>query len=51
MTSIIATDDFKGKNMYGNIVAINFINEKDREAYRITYLERWAKAIKQLFFW
>ena len=26
ITSIIPTDDFKGKNMYGHIVAINFLN-------------------------
>ncbi len=53
ITSITATDDFKGKNMYGNIVAINFINnngEKDRAAFRIPYPERWSKAITQLFF-
>ena len=53
ITSIIATDDFKGKNMYGNIVAINFINEKgekDRAAFRIPYPERWSKAINGLFF-
>lgn len=53
MTSITATDDFKGKNMYGNVVAINFINdkgEKDRAAFRIPYPERWSKAINQLYF-
>lgn len=53
MTSITATDDFKGKNMYGNIVAINFVNdkgEKDRAAFRIPYPERWSKAINQLYF-
>ena len=53
MTSITATDDFKGKNMYGNIVAINFVNEKgekDRAAFRIPYPERWSKAISGLFF-
>ena len=52
ITSIIATDDFKGKNMYGNIVAINFVNEKgekDRAAFRIPYPERWSNAINQLF--
>ncbi len=52
ITSIIATDDFKGKNMYGNIVAINFINEngnKDRVGLRIPYPERWSKAINRLF--
>ncbi len=52
ITSITATDDFKGKNMYGNIVAINFINEKgekDRAAFRIPYPERWSKALNQLF--
>jgi len=53
MTSIIATDDFKGKNMYGNIVAINFVNDngvKDRAAFRIPYPERWSKAINELYF-
>ncbi|MEA1910913.1 MAG: hypothetical protein U9N32_04440 [Spirochaetota bacterium] len=53
MTSITATDDFKGKNMYGNIVAINFINEKgekDRVGLRIPYPEKWSKAINGLFF-
>ena len=52
ITSITATDDFKGKNMYGNIVAINFVNEKgekDRAAFRIPYPEKWSKAINQLF--
>lgn len=52
ITSITATDDFKDKNMYGNIVAINFVNEKgekDRAAFRIPYPERWSKAINQLF--
>ncbi|MCK5672382.1 MAG: hypothetical protein KAH95_03355 [Spirochaetales bacterium] len=53
MTSITATDDFKGKNMYGNIVAINFVNEKgekDRVGLRIPYPEKWSKAINGLFF-
>jgi len=52
ITSIIATDDFKGKNMYGNIVAINFINEngdKDRVGLRIPYPEKWSQAINRLF--
>ena len=52
MTSITATDDFKNKNMYGNIVAINFVNgkgEKDRAAFRIPYPEKWSKAINRLF--
>ncbi len=52
ITSIIATDDFKGKNMYGHVVAINFINDKgnkDRAAFRIPYPEKWSKAIIQLF--
>ena len=53
MTSITATDDFKGKNMYGNIVTINFINEKgekDRVGLRIPYPEKWSKAINGLIF-
>ena len=53
MTSITATDDFKGKNMYGNIVAVNFINEKgekDRVGLRMPYPEKWSKAINRLFF-
>jgi len=52
ITSITATDDFKGKNMYGNIVAINFLNdqgEKDRAGLRIPYPEKWSKAINNLF--
>jgi hypothetical protein len=52
ITSIVPTDDFKGKNMYGHIVAINFINEngvKDRAGFRIPYPEKWSKAINELF--
>jgi hypothetical protein len=53
MSSITATDDFKGKNMYGHIVAINYINdngEKDRVGLRIPYPEKWSRAITGLFF-
>ncbi len=52
ITSLGVTDDFKGKNMYGNVVVINFINDdgkRDRAAFRIPYPERWSKAINQLF--
>ncbi len=52
ITSITATDDFKGKNMYGNIVAINFVNkngEKDRAGFRIPYPDKWSRSITQLF--
>lgn len=52
LTSITATDDFKGKNMHGNIVAINFVNEKgekDRAGFRIPYPEKWSRAINGLF--
>ncbi len=52
LTSITVTDDFKGKNMYGSVVVINFINkkgEKDRAAFRIPYPERWSEAINKLF--
>ncbi len=51
-SSISVTDDFKGKNMYGNVVVFNFINasgDRDRAAFRIPYPERWSKAINQLF--
>ncbi len=51
-SSISVTDDFKGKNMYGNVVVFNFINDKgerDRAAFRIPYPERWSKAITDLF--
>ncbi len=52
LSSISVTDDFRGKNMYGNVVVFNFINDKgerDRAAFRIPYPERWSKAINELF--
>ncbi len=52
LSSISVTDDFRGKNMYGNVVVFNFVNEKgerDRAAFRIPYPERWSKAINELF--
>ena len=51
-SSISVTDDFKGKNMYGNVVIFNFINEdgkRDRAAFRIPYPERWSDAIRKAF--
>ena len=51
-SSLSVTDDFKGKNMYGNVVIFNFINEKgekDRAAFRIPYPERWSTAIRKVF--
>lgn len=51
-SSIAVTDDFNGKNMYGHVVAFNFINNKgahDRAAFRIPYPEKWSKAITELF--
>lgn len=51
-SSISVTDDFKGKNMYGNVVVFNFVNEqgeRDRAAFRIPYPERWSQAITKLF--
>ncbi|MCD6395997.1 MAG: hypothetical protein J7L71_00520 [Spirochaetaceae bacterium] len=51
-SSISVTDDFNGKNMYGNIVAFNFINVEgahERAAFRIPYPEKWSKAITELF--
>lgn len=51
-SSITVTDDFKGKNMYGNVVVFNFINDKgerDRAAFRIPYPERWSNAVNQVF--
>ncbi len=52
LTSITVTDDFKGRNMYGNVVVMNFINnkgQKDRAAFRIPYPEKWSEAINKLF--
>jgi len=51
-SSISVTDDFKGKNMYGNVVVFNFVNEqgeRDRAAFRIPYPEKWSEAITKLF--
>ncbi len=51
-SSIIVTDDFNGKNMYGHVVAFSFISEKgahERAAFRIPYPEKWSKAITELF--
>ncbi len=51
-TSISVTDDFNGKDMYGNVVVFNFINDKDTQekaAFRIPYPEKWSKAITDLF--
>ena len=51
-SSISVTDDFNGKNMYGNVVAFNFINDRgqhERAALRIPYPEKWSKAITELF--
>jgi len=51
-SSINVTDDFNGKNMYGNVVAFNFITDDgahERAAFRIPYPEKWSKAIRELF--
>lgn len=52
LTSLSVVSEFKGKNMYENIVAVNFIGDdgkRDRVGFKIPFPERWSAAINAHF--
>jgi len=52
ISSLSVASEFKGKNMYENIVLIHFVDEAgahDSAGFKIPHPERWSSAIRTLF--